>query len=192
MNGLVLDVKVGGGAFLEDLSSSVTLAETMIGLGRERGCPTVALVSAMDQPLGAACGNAIETAEAIAALNGKIAMGVMSNADDRFLVGALENNGWSFDPVISSETARAYKPDPRAFGAICEATGVAPDRVLYVGDSAYDDAHGAKAAGMTTVLIRRNQDTPGRTPPPDAAKLLEPDHVVSRLTELPALLDSLS
>src|SRR2546430_11570349 len=42
----------------------------MIQLGEDRGCATVALITAMDRPLGQACGNALETAEAIATLNG--------------------------------------------------------------------------------------------------------------------------
>ncbi len=129
--------------------------------------------------------------EAIATLNGRVALGVMSNADDRFLYGTLDHNGWAFDPVISSEAAKAYKPDPRAFEAICTATGISPEDVLYVGDSRYDDAHGAKLAGMRAVLINRDQRTPGRTPPPEAAKLLAPDFIVTQLTQLPALLDSL-
>jgi 2-haloalkanoic acid dehalogenase type II len=132
-----------------------------------------------------------DTNAALDALRGIIPMAVMSNADDRFLMGSMEFNGWDFGPVISSEAAKAYKPDPRAFNALCKATGVAPQEVLYVGDSAYDDAHGAKLVGMQTVLIRRYQNTPGRTPPPDAAKLLEPDHEINVLTELPALLDTL-
>jgi len=40
-------------------------------------------------------------------------------------------------------------------------------------------------------LINRNQRTPGRTPPPGTIKLLKPDFIVTQLTELPALLDSL-
>ena len=132
-----------------------------------------------------------DTDEALDALRGRIPMAVMSNADDRFLIGSMEFNGWRFDPVISSEAAKAYKPDPRAFDALCKAAGVAPQDVLYVGDSAYDDAHGAKLVGMRTVLIRRDQNTPGRTPPPDAAKLLAPDYEINALTELPALFDTL-
>ncbi len=133
-----------------------------------------------------------DTNDALDALRGRIPMAVMSNADNRFLIGSMEYNGWSFDPVISSESAKAYKPDHRAFDALCDAAGVAPEEVLYVGDSAYDDAHGAKLAGMQTVLIRRDQNTPGRTPPPDAAKLLTPDHEINVLTELQALLDMLN
>ncbi len=71
LNGLVLDVKTGPGAFLQELDESLDLARTMIRLGKERGCPTVALLTAMDRPLGMACGNALETAEAIAILRGE-------------------------------------------------------------------------------------------------------------------------
>ncbi len=133
-----------------------------------------------------------EVSAALATLNGQVAMAVMSNADDRFLYGTLDHNGWVFDPVISSEAAKAYKPDPRAFQAICTATGVAAEDVLYVGDSPYDDVHGAKLAGMRTVLINRDQQTPGRTPPPDTSKLHAPDFVISEITELPAILESLA
>jgi pyrimidine-nucleoside phosphorylase len=70
LNGLVLDVKIGSGAFLPDPEQALTLARTMIELGQSRGCPTVALLTAMDRPLGVACGNALEVAEAIAGLQG--------------------------------------------------------------------------------------------------------------------------
>jgi pyrimidine-nucleoside phosphorylase len=70
LNGLVLDVKTGSGAFLPDVSQALELARTMIGLGKDRACPTVALLTAMDRPLGRACGNALEVEEAIAGLSG--------------------------------------------------------------------------------------------------------------------------
>ncbi len=71
LNGLVLDVTRGSGAFLTDLEDSLALAQTMIQLGEEHGCRTVALLTAMDRPLGEACGNALETIEAIASLKGE-------------------------------------------------------------------------------------------------------------------------
>ncbi len=71
LNALVLDVKRGSGAFLPALEQSLELAQTMIALGEDRGCPTVALLTAMDRPLGRACGNALETEEAILALRGE-------------------------------------------------------------------------------------------------------------------------
>ncbi|MEP7177133.1 MAG: thymidine phosphorylase [Gemmatimonadales bacterium] len=70
LNGLVLDVKTGSGAFLTDTARAIELARTMIGLGETRGCPTVALLTAMDRPLGRACGNALEVEEAIEGLRG--------------------------------------------------------------------------------------------------------------------------
>jgi pyrimidine-nucleoside phosphorylase len=70
LNGLVLDIKRGSGAFLPELDDGLELARTMVGLGQERGCPTVALLTAMDRPLGVACGNALEVREAIDTLRG--------------------------------------------------------------------------------------------------------------------------
>jgi len=70
LTGLVLDVKQGSGAFITDPAQSLELAQTMIRLGEDRGCPTVALLTAMDRPLGRACGNALEAEEAIMALRG--------------------------------------------------------------------------------------------------------------------------
>ena len=71
LTGLVLDVKHGSGAFLRETDRGLELAQTMIALGEDRGCPTVALLTAMDRPLGRACGNALETEEAILGLRGE-------------------------------------------------------------------------------------------------------------------------
>lgn len=71
LTGLVLDVKRGSGAFLPELDRGLQLAQTMIALGADHGCPVVALLTAMDRPLGRACGNAIEVEESIAALRGE-------------------------------------------------------------------------------------------------------------------------
>ena len=71
LDGLVLDVKRGSGAFLPQLERGLELATTMIELGADHGCPVVALLTAMDRPLGRACGNALEVEESIAALRGE-------------------------------------------------------------------------------------------------------------------------
>ena len=68
LDGLVLDIKTGSGAFLPETERGLELAEVMVRLGEDRGCPTVALLTAMDRPLGSACGNALEVAESIAVL----------------------------------------------------------------------------------------------------------------------------
>ncbi len=71
LTGLVLDVKRGSGAFLPDLERGLALAQTMIELGADHGCPVIALLTAMDRPLGRACGNALEVEESIMALRGE-------------------------------------------------------------------------------------------------------------------------
>ncbi|MEI4272361.1 thymidine phosphorylase [Klenkia sp. LSe6-5] len=67
---LVLDVKTGSGAFMKDVESSRELARTMVGLGEAAGVRTVALVTAMDRPLGRSAGNAVEVAESVEVLAG--------------------------------------------------------------------------------------------------------------------------
>jgi pyrimidine-nucleoside phosphorylase len=96
LNGLVLDVKTGSGAFLPEPARAIELAQTMIGLGQARGCPTVALLTAMDRPLGRACGNALEVEEAIEGLRGNGPEDLMEvtyalGVEMLLLVGAARN-----------------------------------------------------------------------------------------------------
>ena len=67
---LVLDVKVGTGAFMKDLASARELAETMVALGQDAGVHTVALLTDMSTPLGLTAGNAIEVQESVDVLAG--------------------------------------------------------------------------------------------------------------------------
>ncbi|WP_264669005.1 thymidine phosphorylase [Arthrobacter sp. VKM Ac-2550] len=67
---LVLDVKVGSGAFMKDKDMARELAETMVGLGKDAGVNTVALLTNMRTPLGLTAGNAIEVEESVEVLAG--------------------------------------------------------------------------------------------------------------------------
>ena len=67
---LVLDVKTGSGAFMKTRERSAELARTMVALGKAAGVTTVALVTAMDAPLGLSAGNACEVAESVEVLAG--------------------------------------------------------------------------------------------------------------------------
>ena len=71
LTGLVLDIKRGSGAFLPELARGIELAELMVQLGADHDCPTVALITAMDRPLGRAVGNSLEVEEAILTLRGE-------------------------------------------------------------------------------------------------------------------------
>ena len=68
---LVLDVKVGSGAFMKDVPSAVELSELMVNLGKKFGRNTKAIITSMNEPLGDAIGNSLEVIEAINILKGK-------------------------------------------------------------------------------------------------------------------------
>jgi pyrimidine-nucleoside phosphorylase len=68
---IVLDVKVGDGAFMKSLSDAQVLGEAMLALGHRAGRDVVCVLTDMDQPLGCAVGNALEVCEAVATLRGE-------------------------------------------------------------------------------------------------------------------------
>ena len=70
-NAVVLDVKVGSGAFMKDLAMARALARAMVAIGKAHGLAVVCELTDMQQPLGRAVGNALEVAEAIATLRGQ-------------------------------------------------------------------------------------------------------------------------
>lgn len=69
-SGLVLDVKVGSGAFMKDLAKARTLAQTMVELGKAAGVNTSAMLTDMSTPLGLTVGNALEVRESVEVLAG--------------------------------------------------------------------------------------------------------------------------
>ncbi len=71
LDGLVLDVKTGSGAFMDELEESRELARTMVGIGVNHGVEAVALITSMEQPLGREVGNANEIRESVDVLNGE-------------------------------------------------------------------------------------------------------------------------
>jgi len=67
---IILDVKVGSGAFMKDLDSAIKLSETMVNIGHNFGRNVMTVITNMDQPLGKAVGNSLEVIEAVETLKG--------------------------------------------------------------------------------------------------------------------------
>jgi pyrimidine-nucleoside phosphorylase len=131
IDGLVLDVKTGNGAFMRDFEDSRRLAEMMASTGRAMGKRVVALITDMNQPLGRRVGNAAETMEAIETLRGDLegdfAELCLELAARMLTVGGVEN-----DLEIARDRSRDAITSGRAlerFRACVEAQGGDP-RVL--------------------------------------------------------------
>lgn len=86
VDGIVLDVKVGSGAFMKGLDDARTLARTMVNIGKSLGVKTIAVITDMDEPLGMAVGNALEISECIDVLEGK---GIKDLMEVTLYLGAL-------------------------------------------------------------------------------------------------------
>jgi len=122
---LVLDVKVGSGAFMRDIDSARQLARTMVELGGARGVRTSALLTAMDIPLGQAVGNAVEVEEAVATLAGDgpadLVAVTLALATEMLQLAGLE-----IDPKSALEDGSAMA----AYRAMISAQGGDPDASL--------------------------------------------------------------
>ncbi|MSP59357.1 MAG: thymidine phosphorylase [Myxococcales bacterium] len=115
IDALVLDVKVGSGAFMKTLEQARTLAKTLVAIGRGAGKRVTAFLTDMDQPLGRRVGNAIEVQEAILTLTG------MGSPDVRELTLALGAEMLVLGGVAADEAAGRAK----MIGAIESGAGLA-------------------------------------------------------------------
>ena len=125
---LVLDVKVGTGAFMKSQEAARELAETMVALGEEHQVRTRALLTAMDVPLGRAVGNAVEVAESVAALqgNGPADLMAVTLALARQMLALAGLAGHAGDPAAAIADGRALA----AYRAMVRAQGGDPDAPL--------------------------------------------------------------
>jgi thymidine phosphorylase len=122
---LVLDVKVGSGAFMKDLDQARELAATMVALGTEHGVKTTALLTAMSVPLGHAVGNAVEVEESVRALQGDGPADLMqvTLALAREMLSLV---GIDADPAEAIASGRAYE----SYRTMIRAQGGDPDAPL--------------------------------------------------------------
>ena len=143
---LVLDVKVGAGAFMKDESSARELAETMVALGTDAGVTTVALLTRMDTPLGRSAGNAVEVAESLEVLQGGGPTDVveLTLALAREMLAAAGRS--DVDPADALADGRAYD----SWRAMISAQGGDPDAPLPRAEATQDVL--ASATGTLTRL----------------------------------------
>jgi len=126
-NALVLDVKVGRGAFIKEVGQARELASAMVGLGLSHGVATVAQLTSMNAPLGRTVGNALEVTESVEVLQGN------GPSDVRELTLALarimvELVGIDVDPETKLDDGSGYE----VYQRMIRAQGGDPDAVLPV------------------------------------------------------------
>ena len=107
----------------------------------------------------------------------------VSNADTEPLMAAIGKQGLRFDAVVSSESARCYKPDPEIFRQAIRLLGVEPHRAAHVGDSLHSDIAGASKVGLATVWLCRDSRIH------DIGNC-RPNYNISTLAELAGILDN--
>jgi thymidine phosphorylase len=125
LEGLVLDVKVGSGAFMKDMAQAEALAEALVSTANAAGCKTTAVISDMSQPLAASLGNALEVAEVMRVLTGDTT-GPLLELSAALGGVLLANGGLADDVQASADTIAGAIRDGRAaerFGRMIAAMG---------------------------------------------------------------------
>ena len=121
-----------------------------------------------------------EVPAALARLQARYRLVVLSNGDPDILETAKQHHGIPFDAVISVAAANSFKPHVATYRKAAELVGVCLDEVLFVANHAFD-CIGAKSAGMRTAFIDRRKRPFGATPH-------QPDVMVRSMTELADLM----
>lgn len=122
-----------------------------------------------------------ESRRVVEQISRRLPVAMLSNADDDFLYPTLRLNGLTFPVVISSESARAYKPHVAIFRSLSESMGLSPEQILYVGDSRLADVTGAKHAGLSAAWVNRKRNSEWSA---SGRQLAEPDYEVATLDGL--------
>jgi pyrimidine-nucleoside phosphorylase len=174
LDGLLLDVKVGSGAFMKTIEQATTLAEMMVGIGAGHNTPVTALLTNMSQPLGRAVGNANEIAESIDILRGggpedvkeltirfAVEMLLLAGAQDidaatTDVVGVIES-GAAFETMLELTIRQGGDP------AVIEDTGLLPratrEYVLTAPHSGFVSQCNAYDIGVAAVRLGAGRST---------------------------------
>ncbi|MEP1585923.1 MAG: thymidine phosphorylase, partial [Tateyamaria sp.] len=126
LDGLVLDVKVGSGAFMKDVEAARGLADALVKTANAAGCKTTALITDMNQPLAPSLGNALEINEVMRVLTGQVKKGALIEVCASLGGVLLTNAGLATDVQAGADAIIQALADGRAaerFGAMIAAMG---------------------------------------------------------------------
>lgn len=112
-----------------------------------------------------------DSAAALATLQQRFRLGVITNCDDDLFAASNVRLGVTFDWVITAQQVGSYKPNDANFHVAFERLGIPRDRILHVAQSLFHDHVPARRLGLASVWIDRRHDRPGAgaTPPAEAA-----------------------
>ena len=127
-----------------------------------------------------------DSAAALARLGARYRLGVITNCDDDLFAASAVKLGAQFDPVVTAEHARSYKPAHRNFELMFDRMGLPRDRILHAAQSLFHDHVPAKALGLTTVWVDRRHGRAGGGATPAAT--VTPDAIVVDMAGLADLL----
>lgn len=128
-----------------------------------------------------------DTREALATLNERFRLVVVSNIDDDLFARTAPGLGVPMDDVVTALQVRSYKPAPVHWERMLERTGAAKERVLHVAQSLFHDIAPARALGFSTVWVNRRSGRSGSGATPLARA--RPDLEVPDLATLVRLID---
>jgi len=172
---------------LREVNNRVWLCDTLNKMGFDVEASDPAIGSAVERYFGVwRLSMYPEVPEALERISRGYGTGLVSNfTDSGFLHRSLRRFGLDgfFDSVVVSDTVGWRKPHPSIFEHFLNSLRVEAEEAVYIGDDPEADVRGAREAGITAVLIRRQGDD-GKNPDGDAL----PDYVVNSLLELEELL----
>jgi 2-haloacid dehalogenase len=123
-----------------------------------------------------------DSAQALARLADRYRLAVLTNCDDDLFEASARRLGVTFDPIVTAEQVRSYKPSRRNFEVMFERLGIPRDRILHVAQSLFHDHVPGKALGLATVWVDRRRGRSGHGATPPAA--VTPDLTVPDMASL--------
>ena len=155
LDGLVMDVKTGSGAFAADIGMARELAESIVAVANGANLPTCALITDMNQVLGRAVGNSLEVAEALTFLRNENPEPRLRELVLTLAQAMLDLTGLSGNPEAALNSGRAMEIFARMVSQLGGPTDLAENAVLYLPRAPVSKPCGAIDAGTVSAMDTR-------------------------------------